>query len=1230
MTALQTMRYSARDIADALQRDTPAEDRKYPTAEQQAVIESGLDPMLVVAGAGSGKTATMADRVVWLVANGIVRPDQILGVTFTKKAAGELRERITRKLEQLLEAELISPADVVPVEVSDTVEHADISELLAPAVSTYHSYANTLVTEYGLQIGLEPETQLIGEAKAWQLVHRLVSAYDRAEVLVEAEQSAGNLAGYVMRLAGDCAEHLQSPEAVEAHLDVELARVDAWEQAGAELKGKQIDLVRALRVRREMAELVRRYQEKKLTDGLMDYGDLLRFAAQIAQDVPSGGEAEREKYKVVLLDEFQDTSYAQLALFSSLYGAGGSGGGMGHAVTAVGDPNQSIYGFRGASAGQLFDFPQSFPAVDPDTDQRRPAALLQLTKAWRNGERILDVANRLVAPFAPDAADSLDKPWRAHNAHLRGELKPLSPPDGAHTGRVRYGWYTSDIEESQAITEQLSAVLRPDAQHGPESEAPSCAVLARTRAQLETIAEQLRLAGLDYELVGLSGLLSTPEVAEVLAYLRVIADPGRSDALIRILAGARYRIGPRDLLQLQRSARDLEGLRLRAPITEPHEGSAQSGEDATSAGTGGPADAEDRYESTELEMDERASLVEALERLKDSPDHAEQLGLSAEGYRRLVLAKEQIRRLRQWATLDLGVLIQRIVSDTGLDIEVAARPWEEQHHAARQLDALIDQAESYAATETTPDLRSFLDWLDAAEEKERGLEQADVEPTPGAIQLMTIHASKGLEWDVVTVAGLREDKFPSAKADRWTGSNGMLPARLRGDRRSIPQWESEQPDLRSWAVSAGIGSWKQFTEDNRVFTQDVKDFSREEERRLAYVAVTRAKKLLLCTGACFYGTSAGKDPSEFLEEIRAVADGFGDAAAALEWAEVPDMKANPVGNDLFGAQWPYDPLAPLPIGRYRRQVHEGERTALPQINTVEAPKVQPGRRAALTRAAALVEHAITDRAQSAATSAEAGSEALPLTPWEQEAEWVVDRAREQQRGTGKPHFPAHISVSSVVGMARDAESMAEFARRPVPVKPSQAARRGTVMHEWIEEFYETRSRLPGIEEPYRGDEDLDDAFDLSTVKERFVQTEWAHRRLYAAEIPVETTLDGVVIRGRIDAIFGKDDAGRDLTAEDFERWELKSAQDRNAQMQQCHWDLVDWKTGMVPTGKDLREKQIQLAVYRLAFHRLYGVPLEQIGASFFYVEHGVTVPGTDLPEEEALEEYLRDARNYFS
>lgn len=1205
-----TVRHSARDIADALQRDTPPEKRLYPTPEQQDVIEAGLDPTLVVAGAGSGKTATMADRVVWLVANGLVRPDQILGVTFTKKAAGELKERITGRLRQLIEADLIAPEDIVPPELVDDARTQSISELLAPAVSTYHSYANTLVGEYGLHIGLEPETQLIGEAKAWQMVHRIVSSYERAQVLVDADQSAGNLAGQVMQLASDCAEHLRTPDDVEAHLDVELARYDGWVADGASPKKEQIALAQSLRVRREMAELVRRFQEAKRHEGFMDFGDLLRFAAQIAMDVPSAGAAEREKYKVVLLDEFQDTSFAQLALFSHLYGAGidgrGESGGVGHAVTAVGDPNQSIYGFRGASAGQLFDFPQAFPAVDPATGDRRAADLKQLTVAWRNGRTILEVANRIVEPFRPDSADSLGKPWRQHNAHLRARLKPLSSPDGAGDGTVRVGWFSSEAEESQAIAAQLADTLDVL----PGADRPSCAVLSRTRAQLETVAEHLRAAGIEYELVGLSGLLRTPEVAEVLAYLRVIADPGRSDALIRILAGARYRIGPKDLVQLQRAARDLEGLRLRTDADQE---------------TADGADAEDRYESTALEMDERSSLVEALERLQDAPQQAERLGLSAEGHRRLVLAKNQIRRLRQWTGLDIGVLIQRVISDTGLDIEVAARPWEEQHHAARQLDALIDEAEGYAATETTPDLRSFLDWLDAAEVRERGLEQADVEPRPGAVQLLTVHASKGLEWDVVVVAGLREEKFPSKQADRWTGSNGMLPARLRGDRRSIPQWESDQEELRAWAVSAGFGAWKQFTEENPVYSQDVRDFTREEERRLAYVAVTRARHLLICTGACFYGPSKGQGPSEFLEEIREVVDADGGAGQnRLAWAEVEDFTANPLAGQVLGAHWPYDPLAPMPIARYRQQEAPEGDARLATMELIEAPAQVPGRRPALTRSADLV------RTAAAELDADAGAlDQTLLTPWEQEAQWIVDRVRSQRRGSGLPSFPSHISVSGVVGLAQNAKGVAEFARRPVPVKPSQAARRGTVMHEWIEEFYQTRSRLPDIEEPGRGDEELDDAFDLAQVKDQFADTEWAQRQLYAAEIPVETSIDGVVVRGRIDAVFGRDQDGRDLTAQDHHRWELMPSAKRDAQMQQCQWHLVDWKTGMVPTGKDLTEKQLQLAVYRLAFHRLYGVPLDQIEASFFYVEHGVTVPGTDLPDADALEAHIRGARRHF-
>ena len=233
----------------------------------------------------------------------------------------------------------------------------------------------------------------------------------------------------------------------------------------------------------------------------------------------------------------------RLELFSSLYGTRATGAGAGHPVTAVGDPNQSIYGFRGASAGQLFDFPQKFPRIDPESTERSPAATRQLTIAWRNGRHILSMANQLVLPFTQNA-EHPEKPWHRSTAHLRRQLKPLITPDrggvvpesAVQDGSVRYGWFATEQEEAQAVAGQIAAAM------ASSQEEQTYAVLARTRAQLETAAAALRREGIPYEFLGLAGLLSTPEVAEVLAYLRVVADPKRSDALLRILGGARYRI----------------------------------------------------------------------------------------------------------------------------------------------------------------------------------------------------------------------------------------------------------------------------------------------------------------------------------------------------------------------------------------------------------------------------------------------------------------------------------------------------------------------------------------------------------------------------------------------------------------------------------------------------------------------------------------------------------------
>lgn len=1222
-TALQTsaaqppsaqMRISADEIADRL-------GAHRPTAEQRAVIEAPLEPTLVVAGAGSGKTATMADRVVFLVANGWVRPDEILGVTFTRKAAGELRERITRQLKRLVDAELIDPQELMP-EQEDHGEVQDLDGLLTPAISTYHSYANSLVSEYGLHIGLEPETQLIGEAQAWQMVSELVSGYEPGQALVEAGARASTVADNVLQLTSDCAEHLVEPDAVAAALDTELARVDGLIAAEAKKPNSgQQGLIDTLRLRRETAELAQRYQQTKLHGDVMDYGDLLRFAARIAAEVPSAGESEREKYSVVLLDEFQDTSYAQLELFSSLYGTGATGAGAGHPVTAVGDPNQSIYGFRGASAGQLFDFPQKFPRIDPESTERSPAATRQLTIAWRNGRHILSMANQLVLPFTQNA-EHPEKPWHRSTAHLRRQLKPLItpdrggvvPPSAVQDGTVRCGWFATEQEEAQAVAGQIAAAM------AASDEEQTYAVLARTRAQLETAAAALRRQGIPYEFLGLSGLLSTPEVAEVLAYLRVIADPKRSDALLRILGGARYRIGPRDLYALGRAAKGLESWRRKASAGE----------------TGGATqveDADDRFSEVTQELEEMASPVEALDALPDDPERAvERYGFTAVGAQRLLRARDGLRLLRQLSSLDLGTLIQRVVSETGLDVEVAARPWEEQHHATRQLDALIEQAESFTSTEGRADLSSFLEWLEAAEKKERGLEQAQADPRPGAVQLLTVHASKGLEWDVVAVVGMREGKFPSKQADRWTTNNGQLPWPLRGDAASIPQWDSEQETLQFWGCSAGVGTSKKY--EGSIFKADCEEFSRDEERRLAYVAVTRAKTLLICTGACFYGAAGGEEPSEFLLEVREAAQALDGDVGELGWAEVEDKKSNPFKDHLVVAQWPYDPLEPLAATTFEVQKADPEdpksvdqRKELPEESGAPAGAV--GRREPMRRAAALVRREL-ERLESETQVAEGPAEGGDEQPtWQQEALWVIRRARQQQAGLEAPSLPGHMSASRFVSLARDAQEVAEQTRRPVPRRPSAEARRGTVVHSWVEEFYETRAAFPEIEEPMRGDEELDLVFDLPKARENFRASRWAQRQIFAMEIPIETSVAGVMLRGRIDAVFGSHPDGSDADVAAHERWEKLPRAERNEQMRQCSWQLVDWKTGRVPQGQELRTKQLQLAIYRLAFSRLYEIPLEQIEASFFYIDHGVDLPAKNLPSEEELEEIITRAQKHF-
>ncbi|UVJ38379.1 ATP-dependent DNA helicase [Arthrobacter sp. CJ23] len=1141
-----------------------------PTEEQAAIIASPLTPRLVIAGAGSGKTATMADRVVWLVANGWVRPEEVLGVTFTRKAAGELASRIRAKLATL---QRVAAADDGGLGFPEGLLNADDLE---PKVSTYHSYASGIVSDYGLRLGIERDVVLLGGAQAWQLASEVVESYDGEYEHFTAAKST--LVNAVMQLAGECAEHLQDPADVREWV---LERVQTFEElpyvAGAKKNPTQAALTMSamLRTRASVADMVTRYQDAKRTRGVLDFGDLVALAARIASDIPLAAENERARYKVVLLDEFQDTSHAQLVLFSRLFGGG-------HAVTAVGDPNQSIYGFRGASAGQLFHFVQEFPVLDESAgrgaESYSVAPTSYLTTAWRNGRNILAAANLISAPLNMAAAGQGPAGERGKAKNV--SVPALQPSPAALDGGVVLGRFGTDVDEAAALARDVRRYRRTVFETDKDGTAvrPTMAVLCRRRAQMDCLRREFEVQGIPYEIVGLGGLLDTPEIVDLVATLRVLADPGRSDALMRLLAGARWRLGPADLMAFSDWSRFLARRRARP--------------EAGQAGI----DADESLTETVVQSDitDAASLVEALDFLP-RPGWVSGHGrsLSEPALERLALLSEELRALRSFIGDDLTTLLGEVERAMLLDIEVAAKPGTSIHQARRNLDAFHDAAAGFLQTSQRIDLLAFLGWLEAAAVEERGLDVAAAEANREAVQLLTVHASKGLEWDVVFVPGLNAGSFPSSRDSRWSSGAAALPWPLRGDKADLPQWDLDQVDQKGWLDA------------EKDFKADVQHHGEAEERRLAYVAYTRAKFVLWTSSAAWNGSRAGiSEMSPFLAELAPLAgiDHRGPEGAQGPAAPQPSAahaavvhgdsvaeeslpEESPLTSTLEVALFPYDPL-------------EGPSDP----RTGERLRLVPGRRAAMDASAALVRAAIHDRAAIQDPEAEApehpDAESLQgaAAGWAAEAELLLERRRRRST-TQDVHLPGHISASMFVDLGDDPAAVLSQLRRPVPREPGISARKGTAFHAWVEEYFGTTGMLDLGEAP-GSDSHIDEAYGLDDMVATFKESEWAHRAPAFVEVAVETRIGDVVVRGRIDAVF-------------------RSADGR--------WELVDWKTGRRPSGKQLGIRAVQLAVYRLAWARLKGVPLEDVSAAFYYVADDAVVRPHDLGTAEELENIISRA-----
>jgi DNA helicase-2/ATP-dependent DNA helicase PcrA len=1018
--------------------------------EQIDAITAPLDaPGVILAGAGSGKTTVMAARVGWLVGHDEVPPGQVLGLTFTKKAAAELGHRVREYL----------------LSLDDPLAMAAVfDELGEPTVSTYNAFAGALITEHGLRLGIETDLVVTSDATRFQRAARVVRRFrdplPNLTVLLAATVER------VLALDAALSEHLVPSERLREHDRQVVVAIDALPKLTNDLhKARAAALERI-----DLSRLVDAYRDDKLRSGVMDFSDQMSGGARLGIECPEVGEVLRERFGVVLLDEYQDTSVAQRLMLQGLFGEG-------HSITAVGDPAQGIYGWRGASADNLERFRSHFPAADGS-----PGPSFGLRVSRRCHPDILAAANRVAAPY-----------YAAHD-----DLAPLLPDESRDGGPAEL-----TVVQHATISDEVAAVVGEVAAARERAPAGTVAILLRVRAEMPTVTAALRRAGVDAEVVGLAGLLTLPHVSDVVSLLEVVSDATANPATLRLLTGDRWRIGVRDLALLGRRARELAQA-VEQPVAETLHGrlsESVSGADPT----------------------EVVSLSDAVE----DPG---QLPYSAEARRRFAEVAGVVRGVRRALGGSIADLVQLAIRRLDLDIETALLDT----GAADDLARLIDVAGDVGGRTDIDSLAGFLAYLRAEEEFGQGLEVPD-RARPGAVQILTIHTAKGLEWDRVFVPFVVKGSFPSGQArDRWTSTSKGFPYPLRGDADVLPR-------LGAWSNPALSALIAQFRDD---------DLS--EEIRLAYVAFTRARTALHVSGHWWGRTQAKpRSPSAFLTAVAEVCE---EQGRPVLWATEPAGDATNPELDVEPVSWPRPPA----------QLAERRRAA---------------------------ELVATPRELEPSGGTEEATELAMLSALDDELTALRDEV-ERASGPVVVELPAALSATSMLAWAADEKGFARNLARPVPRRPSEAARFGTRFHAWIEAHYGQQALLDPTELPGRGDADLDSDAELERVKEFFLTGPYADRDPLAIEAPFSLVLAGQQVIGRIDAVFESEDGV----------------------------EVVDWKTNTSATADPL-----QLAIYRQAWAELHDVDPARISAAFFYVRLGEVqrFASDDLPGRAEIEQLMR-------
>ena len=1038
-----------------------------PSAEQSAAIEHAPAPLSVIAGAGSGKTAVMAARIAHLVVTGQTTPSQVLGLTFTHKAAGELEERIKTSLSYL---------------------SFDAGEEVS--VFTYHGFADGIVRDFGPKIGIEPGTALLTQAQAWLLITRLLE-----EIVLEriVPSWLPSLIPKVTGLAGACGDHLRTPEDV---LAADQAMVAQYRRENRKMQSRLQALIDE---RPDICNLVSAYTARKALLGKIDYGDQIAFAFKLVSQHPEVAASLRGRWPVVLLDEYQDTNVAQRKMMQAIYPPGSP-------ITVVGDPDQAIYEWRGATLYNVIDFPAHFP-------QRGgvPAATRKLEVSFRSGRRILAVAEAIISEI-PESQRGVGK--KLHHHLPTGE------------GDVTCDLVASEDDEAELVAEEIKSIAGADGSglEGHPLEYREVAILCRARSLFARLQRKLREKGIPVEVVGLAGLLTVPEVVDIVAYLKLLVTPSDNIAFGRVAMGPRWRIHYRDMAALARWAAENTG-KLERDLRERDD-------------KGGDVDP----------GQERFFLSEAI-------THAERIAdLSEEARWRFGQLQTEIERARlRLRACTLADAVEMVLDETGVEDELSVASNPIAQAARANINSFLDQASAFAPLEGEASVVTFLEYLDAASEVE------DLEMTQpkqdDSVKLMTVHQAKGLEFDLVFVPGMADERFPNARVtDNPMKSVSELPYSIREDNDHLPR----------------------FTSNMAEFEKALKQHAMYEERRLAYVAMTRARKVLRLSAAHWYGQRIKPNKvGQFFMELAGTPEQEDQpvrpahkAVRVRQYEQLPEENPMKLEMTERAKLWPVD-----------NPVLDDELFAQGWRRFFEDAVIDPG---LINRS---VDELKVDRVEFESRRAEVAEQLMLIG------------------APGAPPVPDErlqsMSVSSMVQLSRCPKQFYWTVVRPLPRRPSAAARRGQHIHRWIEIRSVGQGRLDDPEEPVDlAPEEIGDPVPAyepagpAVPLERKLKNAWQASR-FSDMIPrfteqpfVLALPGGLLVRGRIDAVYVHEDGT---------------------------WELVDYKTGREPDAADAVAR-LQLAIYSLAAQEIWKVDPGRLKLTYFYLSSGRAdpIPATEL------------------